>query len=130
MEVNEFLEFVPVLNEFLTRQANNFKAGRLATFLQTWRNITSDPEILHMVSSQHTEFCSEPVQTQPFHKGMFSDKERLIITSEIERLLVHIPGIDNVEADKQSMMSQSQLEWTFNCKIFIVCSPASHLPNY
>ena len=26
----------------------------------------------------------------------------------------HIPGVSNVEADRQSRMSQSQLEWTLN----------------
>ena len=30
----------------------------------------------------------------------------------------HIPGVSNVEADRQSRMSQSQLEWTLNPKIF------------
>ena len=30
----------------------------------------------------------------------------------------HIPGVSNVEADRQSRMSQSQLEWTLNPTIF------------
>ena len=30
----------------------------------------------------------------------------------------HIPGVSDVEADRQSQMSQSQLEWTLNPKIF------------
>ena len=72
---------------FFARQASNFKAGRLAAFLPTWSKITSDPEILHMVSGQRIEFSSEPVHiTQP-NKGVFSDKERSVITSEINALL-------------------------------------------
>ena len=87
LQVNEFLSFLPLLNDFFARQASNFKAGRLAAFLPTWVKITSDPEILHMVSGQHIEFSSEPVHiTQP-NKGVFSDKERLVITSEINTLL-------------------------------------------
>lgn len=30
----------------------------------------------------------------------------------------HIPGVSNVEADRQSQTSQSQLTWTLNPKIF------------
>ena len=87
LQVNEFLTFLPLLNEFFARQASNFKAGRLAAFLPTWGKITSDPEILHMVSGQHIEFSSEPVHINQPNKGVFSDKERSVITSEINTLL-------------------------------------------
>ena len=64
--MNEFLSFLPLLNDFFARPVSNFKAGRLAAFSPTWVKITSDPEILHMVSGQHIEFSSEPVHiTQP-----------------------------------------------------------------
>ena len=85
--MKEFLSFLLLLNDFFARKASKFKAGRLAAFLPTWVKISSDPEILHMVSGQHIEFSSEPVHiTQP-NKGVFSDKERLVITSEINTLL-------------------------------------------
>ena len=78
LQVHEFLSFLPLLNDFFATQASNFKAARLAAFLPTWVKITSDPEILHMVSGQHIEFSSEPVHiTQP-NKDVFSDKERLV----------------------------------------------------
>ena len=87
LQVNKFLAVLPLLNEFLARQANAFKAGRLAAFLHSWRQITSDMEILHMVSGQYIEFCSKPVQSTRPNGVIFSDKERSIIDSEIHTLL-------------------------------------------
>jgi len=86
-QVNGFVTFLPLMNEFFARKARNFKAGRLAAFLPTWGHITSDPEILHMVSGQHIELSSEPVHISQPNKGVFSDKERSVITSEINTFL-------------------------------------------
>ena len=36
-------------------------------------------------------------------------------------MAVHIPGVENVEADKQSRQSHSQLEWTLDRTIFRDC---------
>ena len=85
LQVNEFLAVLPLSNEFLARQC--FKAGRLAAFLHSWRQITTDAEILHMVSGQHIEFCSKPGQSTRSNGAIFSDKERSIIDSEIHILL-------------------------------------------
>ena len=61
------------------------------------------------------------------HMGTSSCPNRNALTKEIWLwcsshniwlTAVHIPGVSNVEADRRSRMSQSQLEWTLNPKIF------------
>ena len=87
LHVNEFRAFLPLLNEFIARQANAFKASRLVAFLHSWRQINTDTEILHMVSGQHIAFCSKSVQSTRPNGAIFSDKERSIIDSGIHILL-------------------------------------------
>ena len=36
-------------------------------------------------------------------------------------MAVHIPGVENVEADKKSRQSHSQLEWTLDRTVFRDC---------
>lgn len=87
LQVNEFLAFLPLLNDFLARQANDFKAGRLAAFLHSWRQINYKKKILRMVSGQHIEFCSKPVQITRRNGATFRDKKRSIMDSENNTLL-------------------------------------------
>ena len=61
-------------------------AGRLALFYDEWQNITSDKEILQMVSGLHLPLLHEPSQetvvTYPF-----STEENLNIGKEMQKLM-------------------------------------------
>ena len=49
-----------------------FKAGRLNLFYDKWGNITSDVEVLHMISRQKLEFSKQPYQLHvPRDKSKF-----------------------------------------------------------
>ena len=63
-----------------------FVAGNLATHVQSWRSITSDPSILEMVAGYFLEFDDMPFQPVLPHSS-FSKGEELIIAAEIKKLL-------------------------------------------
>ena len=52
VKVNEFLTFLPVLKEHFNMQISHFRGSRLAHFYHEWEKITSDREILDIVSGQ------------------------------------------------------------------------------
>ena len=64
------------------------------------------------------------------HMGTSSSEKRNDLAKEmwlwcaqrnIWRSATHIPGVENVEADKQSRVPHSQLEWTLDKNIFRDC---------
>ena len=64
-------------------------AGRLANYIDYWRTLTSDPNILDMVSGCHLEFVDNtpPVQTKPPWPLPFNDRETEIVDTELDKLL-------------------------------------------
>ena len=87
MQVTDFVRFVPILIVYLVTQTSCFKSSRLAQFIPAWQQITSDTEILQMVSCQYIEFSTQPSQRRPPPGKRFSGQEQVIITSEISSLL-------------------------------------------
>ena len=87
MRVTDFVGFVPTLIAYLVAQTSCFKGGRLAQFIPAWHQMTSDTEILQMVSGQYIEFSTQPSQTHPPPGKRFSEEQQVIITSEISNLL-------------------------------------------
>ena len=69
---------------------SSFKAGRLKHFIENWREITSDPQILDTVQHCHIDFDKD-FNDQEFpvimSSGKFSDTESEIIEKEIQKLL-------------------------------------------
>lgn len=65
LQVTQFEGFIPTLIAYLVAQTSCFKSGRLAQFVHCWQRITSDTEILQMVSGQYIEFDTKPCQTRP-----------------------------------------------------------------
>ena len=65
LQVTEFEGFIPTLIVYLVAQTSCFKSGRLEKFAHCWQNITSDTEILQMVSGQYIEFDTKPCRTHP-----------------------------------------------------------------
>ena len=60
--------------------------SRVCNFLQNWKSITSDPEILNIVSGYKLEFENTPFQTYVPREIKFSVNEISIISEEISRL--------------------------------------------
>ena len=63
-------------------------AGNIINFIETWRTITSDSNILGMVKGCHLEFEAEPVQHYvPKHLINYTHREKGIIEVKITKLL-------------------------------------------
>ena len=58
IEVSQYKIFLPHLIEFFRLEVSSFKAGRIAQYLDTWENITTDSEILTSVSGKMIPFTS------------------------------------------------------------------------
>ena len=87
IEVNEYLTFLPVLQQHFRVQIQHFKGGRVAHFCKEWEKITSDCEVLDIVRGQRIEFDTEPFQNSPRLQSNFTDAQRAVIRSEISKLV-------------------------------------------
>ena len=65
LQVIQFEHFIPTLIAYLVAQTSCFKSGRLGKFTHCLQKITSDTDILQMVSGQYLEFITKPCQTHP-----------------------------------------------------------------
>ena len=86
-DVSKFETLLPVIIAGLEQNVKCFKAGNLTSFLSEWRSITSDREILDMITGTTIDFSYLPVQHGPPAIREFSDTESKIIETEIEKLL-------------------------------------------
>ena len=64
-DVSRFETLLPVIVASLEQNVKCFKAGNLTSFLSEWRNITSDREILDMITGTTIDFSYLPVQHGP-----------------------------------------------------------------
>jgi hypothetical protein len=76
-----------VLKAHFNQQISHFKGGRLAHFYDEWAKITSDREILDIVSGQRIEFDTRPLQYCPRSQSNYTEAEQAVIRSEIVKLL-------------------------------------------
>ena len=83
----EYESFLPSLVEVYRLEADDFQAGQLPYFVNEWRALTSDNEILETVTGQHIEFNETPVQINPPFQPCWREKEACIIDTEISDLL-------------------------------------------
>ena len=85
-----------------------------------------------IINGQHVKFMVDNMTalSDVNHMGTSSSEKRNDLAKEIwswcaQRNIwltaVHIPGVENVTADKQSRQSHSQLEWTLDRTIFRDC---------
>ena len=86
-DVSKFETLLPVIIAGLEQNVKCLKAGNLTSFLSEWRSITSDREILDMITGTTIDFSYLPVQHGPPAIREFSDTEFKIIETEIEKLL-------------------------------------------
>ena len=66
---------------------SNFIAGKISQYLDNWRNITSDTNILNLVRGYALEFNRYPNQNKIPKPINFSEAECKVIDEEIELLL-------------------------------------------
>ena len=83
IQVCEYESFLPSLVEVYRLEADDFQAGQLPYFVNEWRALTSDNEILETVTGQHIEFNETPVQINPPFQPCWREKEACIIDTEI-----------------------------------------------
>lgn len=86
-DVSTFETLLPVIVTGLEQSVKCFKAGNLTSFLPKWRTITSDREIIDMITGTTIDFKYLTVQHGPPAIQEFSDTESQIIETEIEKLL-------------------------------------------
>ena len=62
LQVQDYVDFIPALLNIFRIKVSNFKAGRLSSYLEQWKLLTSDEFILDMVLGGHIELSSPPTQ--------------------------------------------------------------------
>ena len=62
-------------------------AGRLRFFVENWRKITQDENVLDIVQHCYIEFCGEPPVRSLCKTNNFTQEQEYIIDSEIQKLL-------------------------------------------
>ena len=78
---------LPLLTEYFERQVNNFEAGQLSKHMPDWLKLTSDTEILTLVSGLPIEFISDkPLQISSISHPL-SKSESVILQMQINKLL-------------------------------------------
>ena len=65
----------------------SFKAGQIKQYFPRWAELTSDSEILKMVSGYKLQFDEIPCQKFTPHRIVFSNEDSAIIENEIDKLL-------------------------------------------
>ena len=85
--------------------SNAFTAGRIKNFIENWRNITSDRNILDCVQHLHIEFISgvNPVNHICFQNN-FNEEEIKIVDQEIQKL-IQIKNIIEVDHHPDEFIS-------------------------
>ena len=86
LEVSEYMAFLPWLKKHFLQQIASFEGGRIRKYFSPWQEITTDSEILDMVSGTHIEFQSIPAQTRPKISCKFSPQECATIQTEVSSL--------------------------------------------
>ena len=87
IQVSEYESFLPSLVKVYRLEADDFQAGQLPYFVNEWRALTSDTEILETVTRQHIEVNVTLVQINPPFEPCGGEKEACIIDTEISDLL-------------------------------------------
>ena len=63
---------------------------RIISFLDNWRKITSDPDVLSMVAGWKVDFTEAPVQWTELHWPRFSKMEQDKLQEEVEEIKVQV----------------------------------------
>ena len=87
LQVNNLLLFETNIKQYFANKVQSFKGGQLARFLDKWKEITSDSEVLNCVKGQYIEFSTQPTKNLGPKRKTFNISDSLIIEAEIQKLL-------------------------------------------
>ena len=87
LEVNNLLLFETKLKHYFANKVQSFKGGQLARFLDKWKEITSDSEVINCVKGQYIEFSTQPTKSLGPKRKTFNISDSLVIEAEIQKLL-------------------------------------------
>ena len=96
IQVQDYVSFIPDLLQYFQLKVSHFRAGRLSSYIEQWKLLTSDDFILDLVKGAHIELLSASIQAICPQEKQFSCNERQIIGSEIKSLLakgVIVPSV-------------------------------------
>ena len=71
----------------LLSKVNNFRGGQLEKHVRQWRKLTTNPNILSVISGDKTEFVDAPKIQLKARSPQFSDEGSNLIKDEIDKLL-------------------------------------------
>ena len=72
---------------YLEKRVKNFKGGQLRFHVKQWEQLTSDPEILHIVSGDSLDFVSDPPVSHGGTLIKLTDNDKVLLALEIQSLL-------------------------------------------
>jgi len=85
--VSLFCTILPSLIKLLEHRLETFKADKLTEYIDAWKTLTNDSEILDMIMSTTIEFHTQPTQyNEPTQKGL-TPLECQVIDEEVNKLL-------------------------------------------
>jgi len=79
LQLNNLISNDASLKTYFATKAGNFKAGKLAMYVNEWKQLTSDREIINTVTFQHTMFTTSPLQSHNVKSTGVSPQEQAII---------------------------------------------------
>ena len=86
-DVSLFCTILPSLIKLLEHSLETFKAGKLTEYINAWKTLTNDSEILDMIMGTSIEFHTQPTQyNEPPQKGL-TPLECQVIDEEVNKLL-------------------------------------------
>lgn len=78
LQVNNLLLFEPIMKQYFANKVQSFKGGQLAHFLDKWKELTSDSEVLNCVKGQFIEFSTQPTKNLGPKRKTFSVSDSLV----------------------------------------------------
>ena len=93
LEVNNLLLFEPNMKHYFANKVQGFKSGQLAHFLEKWKEITSDSEVLNCVKGQYIEFSIQPTKNLGPKRKTFNISDSLVIEAEVQKLSLFPPNM-------------------------------------
>ena len=86
-DVSLFCTILPSLIKLLEHRLETFKAGKLTEYIDAWKTLTNDSEVLDMIMGRTIEFHTQPTQyNEPPQKGL-TPLECQVIDEEVNKLL-------------------------------------------
>ena len=86
-QLDSYPHFVQSLIEQSNDAISTFQGGRLKDYARKWQQITSDREVLGIVTGYKIEFSEQPYQARQPHETRFQPGEMSVVKAEIDKLL-------------------------------------------